>query len=364
MAPYLENKTLHATAPRDFFIKNQGLALQRTAARSPNVLLLYGSSELVDPIPNRASDFFSNAPSGFQVCPVGKAGTTSLVILQKLAALGPELRGRKVAISLSPSWFFTPTLDPYAYAGNFSLPVASGVLFGTALDFDLKAEIAKRMLQFPDTLAKSALLQLAASRLASGRPLDRLIFTALWPLGRVQNAVYDLQDHFETLIYILAEVKGTTRRASRFVSTDQRPVENSQENGRIESRGPTSAAADEEFRARIATASEWVDLDLLFRTLTKLEVRPLILSMPIDIRFHKTKGVSRLGRQIYYDMTRQLAQRYDFPLIQFEDHDGDLSFLIPHHEHPSPRGWMSYDEALDDFFHKAPGIQRERSSAK
>src|ERR1700704_89025 len=171
VALYLENKTVNATAPRDFFIKNQGLAFQRPAARSSNVLLLYGSSELVDPIPNRASDFFSSAPSGFQVCPIGKAGTTSLVILQKLAALGPELRGRKVAISLSPSLFFTSTLDPYAYAGNFSLPAASGVLFGTALDFDLKAEIAKRMLQFPDSLAKSALLQLAARRLASGRPL-------------------------------------------------------------------------------------------------------------------------------------------------------------------------------------------------
>ena len=362
VALYLENKTVNATAPRDSFIKNQGLAFQRAAARSPNVLLLYGSSELVDPIPNRASDFFSNAPSGFQVCPVGKAGTTSLVILQKLAALGPELRGRKVAISLSPSWFFTPKLDPYAYAGNFSLPAASGVLFGTALDFDLKAEIAKRMLQFPDTLAKSALLQLAASRLASGRPLDRLIFTAVWPLGRVQNAVYDLQDHFEALIYILAEVKGTTRRDSRSLPTHQRPVENSQENVRIESRGPTSAAADEE--SRIATASEWIDLELLFRTLTTLGVRPLILSVPIDITFHKTKGVSRSGRQIYYDMTRQLAQRYDFPLIQFEDHDGDLSFLIPHHEHPSPRGWMYYNKALDDFFHKTPAILGERSPVK
>jgi len=174
--------------------------------------------------------------------------------------------------------------------------------------------------------------------------------------------VYDLQDHFEALIYILAEVKGTTRRDSRFLPTHQRPVENSQENVRIESRGPTSAAADEE--SRIATASEWIDLELLFRTLTTLGVRPLILSVPIDITFHKTKGVSRSGRQIYYDMTRQLAQRYDFPLIQFEDHDGDLSFLIPHHEHPSPRGWMYYNKALDDFFHKTPAILGERSPVK
>jgi D-alanine transfer protein len=103
LAIYLEEKTIHATAPKDFFIKNQGLAFQRAAARAPDILLLYGSSELSDPVLNRASDFFSREPSGFQVCPVGRAGTTSLIILQKLGALGSELRDRKVAILLSPS---------------------------------------------------------------------------------------------------------------------------------------------------------------------------------------------------------------------------------------------------------------------
>src|SRR5256886_8939092 len=45
----------------------------------------------------------------------------SLIILQKLGALGSELRGRKVAISLSASSFLTPALRPEFYAGNFSL---------------------------------------------------------------------------------------------------------------------------------------------------------------------------------------------------------------------------------------------------
>src|SRR4029077_18533552 len=169
-----------------------------------DILLLYGSSELTDPIPNRASDFFSTAPTGFQVCPVGKAGTTSLIILQKLGALGSELRGRKVAISLSASSFFASAVRPEFYAGNFSLPAASGILFGDAIDLDLKAAIAKRMLQFPDTLAEDGLLGLAARCLASGRPIDRLVLTAIWPVGRLQNVMLDLQDHFEALVYILS----------------------------------------------------------------------------------------------------------------------------------------------------------------
>ena len=81
LAVYLEQKTIHVTAPKDFFFKNQELAFQRAAARAPDIMLLYGSSELIDRIPNRASDFFSSGSSGFEVCPVGNAGATALIML-------------------------------------------------------------------------------------------------------------------------------------------------------------------------------------------------------------------------------------------------------------------------------------------
>ena len=42
---HLEHATVFSTAPDLFFLKNQGLAFQRAAARAPNVLPIYGSSE-------------------------------------------------------------------------------------------------------------------------------------------------------------------------------------------------------------------------------------------------------------------------------------------------------------------------------
>ena len=348
LAIHLERKTVHLIAPQDFFIKNQGLAFERAAARRPDILLLYGSSELIDPIPNRASDFFASAPTGFQVCPVGKAGATSLIILQKLGALGSELRGRKVAISLSASSFLTPAVRPDFYAGNFSSMAASNILFGNAIDFNLKAEIAKRMLQFPDTLAEDGLVELAARCFASGRPSDRIILMALWPLGKLQNATLDLQDHFEALVYILA--------GGRRIPDWLRP-DHSHRLHALKSKDPkrdsfkaVTPARDAAFRSRVAAASEWTDLELLFRTLVELKADPLILSMPIDA--YAATGVSRSAREVYYERMRDLAQRYHFPLVEFEQRDADPSFLIAHREHPTPRGWMAYNRALDDFFRK------------
>jgi len=352
LAIQLERKTVHSIAPKDFFIKNQGLAFERAAARTPDILLLYGSSELIDPIPNRASDFFSSAPTGFQVCPVGKAGTTSLIILQKLAALGSELRGRKVVVSLSASSFLTPAIRPEYYAGNFSLPAASGLLFGDAIDFDLKTAIAKRMLRFPDTLAENDLVKLAAECLASGTPMDRMVLMGIWPLGKLQNIMLDLQDHFEALVYILAGGRSIPDwlRPTHLHQphTSKSTYAEDQRSGSFNSIRPARDAA---FRARIASASEWTDLELLFRTLAQLKADPLILSMPIDA--NAARGVSRSAREVYYERMRELAQQYHFPVIEFEQHDADPSFLIARREHPTPRGWMAYNRALDDFFRKS-----------
>src|SRR5437899_4800647 len=100
IAIHVEQITLPSTAPELFPLKNQGLAFQRAAARAMDVLPLYGSSELIfPPIPEKADNFFRTAPTGFQVSPVGHGGTTLLIILQKVGALGSDLRGKKLAIS-------------------------------------------------------------------------------------------------------------------------------------------------------------------------------------------------------------------------------------------------------------------------
>ena len=63
------------------------------------------------------------------------------------------------------------------------------------------------------------------------------------------------------------------------------------------------------------------------------------------------QGYSRLARENYYEKMRALAQRYDFALIEFEDHDEDPTFLDAQHTHLTQEGWLFYDRALDDFFH-------------
>jgi hypothetical protein len=91
IAIHLEHNAVHALALRAFPVKNQGLAFQSAAARTQGVPSLDRRSELLSPVWERADVFFS-APTGFQASPVGKVGTTPLIMLQELAALGADVR--------------------------------------------------------------------------------------------------------------------------------------------------------------------------------------------------------------------------------------------------------------------------------
>lgn len=366
IAIHLEHKTLHAVAPRVFQLKNQGLAFQRTAAHARDVLPLYGSSELLSPARETAGVFFRTAPTGFQASPVGKVGTTPLIMLQKLGGLGEDLREKKIAISLSAVWFVVSDINQYSYDANFSLFAASELMFGNALDLDLKRDIADRMLQFAGTMKKSPLLGFALRRLASGGPLDRIIFCALWPLGKVQNAILDLQDHFAAVIYIRNGPKSSSSlhpqeldwpslitKASEEASASQR--------GTVSGTDQQMATRRSEawFLEQLGGARQWTDLELLLRVLTKLHARPLLLSMPMDGQFYDQFGISRSIRESYYNKMRALAQRYNFELVEFEEHDEDAPFLahqVPQVKrvaspHLTAKGWMFYDRVLDDFFH-------------
>ena len=358
VAIQLEQRTIRVTAPEVFALKNQGIALQRAAAETSDILLLYGSSELMlGPASVRAGEFFKTEPTGFQASPVGKPGATSIAILQKLAALGTQLRGRKVVVSLSPSWFLVPAVEPYMYKGNFSLFAASQLAFGHALNFQLKRNIAARMLEFPQTLASSPVLEFALNRLASGKWWDRIGFAIAWPVGQLQNAILDLQDHFESMIYILRQGKAPQPVSSRkldwamLIQKATTPGDSSTEDDKAQ---PIELqllrGGDRDFQARINAASEWTDFEMLLRVLREVQAKPLLLSMPMDGSFYDEAGISRAARGVYYKKIRALAERYDFPLVEFKEHDRDPDFLDRHHYHLTAKGWLYWDQALSNFF--------------
>ena len=358
---HLEHAAIASTAPEIFALKNQGLVFQRAAAHSPKVLPIYGSSELLRPAtPERGDVFFRTAPTGFQLSPVGGGGANTLIMVQKVGALGSALHGKRLAFSLSPTWFCTAKPGAKGYSGTFSAMAATEMVFGTALDFGLKREIAARMLQFPETLEQRPFLEFALRRLASGQLLDRVLFCAIWPAGEIQTALYELEDHWAAMHHIMRETKPPPQLQEQSVDWPQFIANASKarlvDAGTIHQHSPfdrkiTHGSRDVDFLTGVKTSTAWIDLDLLLRCLASVHARPIILSMPLGGDFYDHAGVSHSARDEFYRKLPALVEQYHFPVVEFQEHDEDPAFLIRHQPHLTAKGWVYYNRALDDFFH-------------
>ena len=119
-AQSVESRYVQAMAPQFLRVNNVGNALQKVALRQPDWLLVYGSSEIVEEVRGyTAPEVFHDFPTGFAPFEIAQGGENSLILAQEVASLGPDLRGKKVVISFTPSMFFDPVLFTDTYAGLF-----------------------------------------------------------------------------------------------------------------------------------------------------------------------------------------------------------------------------------------------------
>jgi D-alanine transfer protein len=368
----LGERYAHAIAPLMFDQKELGSAFQRAALRDSDLLPFHGSSELL--IANRyhPSTLFGTYPSGFTTFPVAKVDTTCLIVLQRLAALGESLRGKKVVIALTPGNFYKREMVEAApYAGNFSALHANELVFSSDLSFRLKQNAARRMLQYRETLAGDMLLELAAMSLADDSWTGHLLYYACVPLGKIRNVAFRLQDQWETYKFIVEHPKldPTVSRQPARLDWPGLLASAEREYGRRATNNPFGienfrwtlrfrADADQQkgkwpdpvFLERLERAQEWTDLELLLQGLNELGARPLILSMPIHDAYAQHTGTTAVGRAAYYQRLRQTIGRYSVPFLDFAEHGRERLFLADPSSHLGDKGWVVVDRVLDAFY--------------
>lgn len=338
--------------------KDLGLDLQRRAFQDPHVLPVYGSSELsILPFPNRPDLFFANAPTGFQVSTVGRGGNTSLVIAEKLAALGSEITGKKVVILVSFPWFNRFNIRSDGYAGNFSELQAASLATSSELDYSLRHRFAERMLKLPDTFKDRPLLANVLYDLRSpveretGHPMLRtwkLRGQAVWLASQDRACV--LLDLLENLpqsspVPDLTLAKGIPGKRAALIP-DTTPVPPRTYAGK--------PGNDDHFTRVLPLSKEWADFELLLDTLAQLRAKPLFVCIPLDGSAQDKLGTDQSTRShLFYNRLAQLCAARGFAYRSLREYEYDPQFLNEGKAHFSNRGWAVVNLLLDDFYHDA-----------
>ena len=371
----VEQRYVDALAPQLATAEYVGQGLQRAAFQKGELLVVYGSSEMRGF--NRRGDFsaylfFQHYSTGFTVMDVSGAGVTSLNTLQSLAAIGPDLRGKKVVVSFTPSMFLAPEANSAFYAANFSRLRADEFVFSPSLSIALKQSVARRMLAYPTTLAQTPLLKHELENLGADTSVSRFAYWLAWPLGSLETWVLSLQDQAATIAYVWAHDRIKINPVHESVAIDwsgdinlarEQQIGYARQNPRRDLPDPWTpfpqtlndaiqpASGDAKFTESLRTSQEWTDFDLMLRVLKELGARPLLLGRPWNGPLLNAMGVSDKAQAVYYDKMEAEAETHRFPLVDFRNETGDAYFSVDQFSHPSNEGWVYVDEALDAFYH-------------
>lgn len=360
-AVHMERRALPFIASKCEPLCAQGAVLACAAFADPNLLPVYGGSELTHPVLERAPLFFERAPTGFQVFGIGKEGAMPLNMAQRLAAAGGAVHGRKTAILLSPTWFLRKSVHPRFYEGNFSEMQAMNLAYSPTLTLQLKRAAARQMLAFTATFRHRPILAFALSHLARATAANRLLYFLSVPLGRLQVAIMAAQDHFESVEMIRHEAPFPVRFrprpremvwGERLSAAEAHCLPSSDGDPRPErSFAPLEHGGSQTFTKLMHSASEWKNLEILFATLQQLHARPLVLSPPLNGPYMDRIAVSEEARALFYERLHALAHKYGLKLCDFRKWEKDPRFLADRHDHESAKGWIAFDRTLDAFYH-------------
>ena len=339
-------------------LKNQGRVLQQLAFQRPDQLPLYGSSELIKHVPNKAAYFFHGAPTGFSVFPVGKAGSASFIILQRLAALGKVTQSKQVAISVSPSWFTVSDPEGH-YAGNVSPEQELSALLNPELSYSFRSDLARRMVMHPVGIEHDPLLRFLCLHMSGQGWVDRAAYDGAWPLAKLRQGVYTLQDHYESCIYIRRHTRAIHHPRSRAVPFDWDGMIAHAAARSHFPRGRPPVARDYWQKMELtrsyfrgdAESPEWANFEFLVRGLHEMRLRALVLCMPPNGYMLQRGGVSKESIAEFVNRIRAICARYGIEVQTFEDHIDDFEFRADATDHLSDKGWLYFDRALDEFYH-------------
>ena len=347
-----------------------GLDSQKTVLSRDDYLPVYGSCELNLRVFDRIDSFFASKPTGFRVEPLAKAGNTDLLIAETCAALGPAIRNKKLAVIISPEWFYRPQVLDVQYAANFSVEHALAALTSPTLGGAIKRRLAKRMADYPRTLDKNPILKQLLLAIEEDGPMATSALRTATLCAAGYQWVLNLSDPLFTWIEF-----ATTRRrfpqANPSLTVSGIDWQMAYSNGEQEFQKMTDGnplgfkkkvwlrllnkdqATLRDFQLPnfdiIGKTKEWEDFEIMLEVLKQNGARPLLLAMPVSGKFFTTLGADKQAWSTYYMRLRETAQHYGFPLYDFEEYEDDPRFRG--YDDLNPEGWLHLNMVADAFFH-------------
>ena len=308
--------------------------------------LVFGSSEFYigkKLVPQCPAAVFGEHVTGVDMTFVGEAYDQSLWHAIAAGAYGSKVARRKVALVVSPQWFFKGNGQQSKFKSKYSYDLYRQFCDNGSISDETKSYVRQRL----------AALGIDETSLAAANDDT--------PLDALNNVMYSFGDDLSAR-FKLVQAAASAPEKSYARKQGEYWMRNSQ----------FHVESDQDFKQ---AEDEFSDLRCFLDVCAQSGLEPLVIMLPMHGMWYDAKGVNADTRAYYYDRVRGICDDAGVAYADFSSCEYEKYFLCDT-VHPGWRGWARIEHSFYDFvngrdddflaggaYGTAPGLAAEGSAS-
>jgi D-alanine transfer protein len=298
----------------------------------------------------------------FNIMAIGAGYYQSLSHAITLSSISDGMKENKVALILSPQWFRNTGVLREAYASRFSENNFIKMLENDKLSNETKEYMIKRT---------EELLEKDEPTLNRVKLYEKVLYENK---GSIKDDIFFgiynkfLEEKSKTSVLLSASKEGI-KKQNKVLGEDKEMLWNSylkeaEKDGEKEASHNEFYVSDKYYKKYMikklkkkkdsalnnsyCTSPEYDDLKCFLDVCKELDIKPLLISIPVNGRWYDYTGFPKEDREKYYDNIRKIAKEYNVELKDLSK-DEYTKYFFEDNVHIGWKGWVKVNESIYEF---------------
>ncbi|MFW0760348.1 D-alanyl-lipoteichoic acid biosynthesis protein DltD [Staphylococcus cohnii] len=333
----------------------KGTLIQDKMFKSNHFYPIYGSSELGKDDPFNPSMLLRNKNTyAKQPFLIGTGGSTDLINAVELASQYDHLKGKKIALIISPQWFTDHGLTNKNFDARISKAQLNRLFNQNYLSPELKQRYAKRLLRFKNVENRKYL-----EKVAKGRTNNKDQYLSPFKMNQFEK-IEAIKSNFPLSNTELENIKPVTAQDESWKmllnKSEQYGAKHSKSNmfkirdeyWQLIKKHKRKVNRDYEFNSN---SPEFKDLELLVDTMREAGADIEYISLPSNGKWYDHIGVNKEKRQKVYNKIRETVVKHGGKIYDMTDKDYE-PYVISDAVHIGWKGWVYISEHIAQHMRK------------
>lgn len=295
---------------------------------------------------------------------IGAAKNQCLSHALTLAAVGPELKAKKVAILLSPSWFSKEGIDKTSFTARFSESCYMAMLENKNLSEELRQKLIDRTGEVLDTKMSVYENIQRGNRVKAKAEMSLKDYLS----SKLHKTVLNERELVSTGVLWAEHKNKTDNMKGKGTEPDWRKLEEEAQESFLKKADNQFYIKDSLYVSKVlpmmkerkgedvnrtyGDSPEYGDLELFLEVCREMNIEADLILLPVNGYWYDYTGFPKENREIIVDKVDTIAKKYGAQFCSLFGEcytPGFLEDIV----HPAGKGWIRINEEVHRFFNEA-----------